>query len=1451
MFIYSCNNYLSKTYFIGIKPLAICILSILLSACGGGGSNSSDSYETFAKSYGGSLNDNFAAVNETTIDGQQQFVVAGNFAESYRSDYRSFHLSEKGIPDDPGAAWLAGLTTGGDLLWQQGYSKDPSGVVGGDVVISRAAFDDAMGYWLAGSVKMAQQQSKLLVRRLDAAGNITVSQEITLTAEDSTTRLAKPENGWAIEVVAIEPATNGDLLLIAVLSAAVDVFENGSRVGSVNEHHALFVRVDASGNLRWFSHLPTDTSGKGELYNNASIAELSYGPIVIAAGDLLAGFSETGQKLWQQQKNVLQLETSYDNYFVILSIRDDEYFLQTIDPQGQPVSNEVSLSYNLNFDYLDKQLTRSAKVLSFAQSCRNTLSGGCETVIHSHIQRPSLDLVDRPELRTLRRIDADTGQLLGEVLIGAPRMLIRQVFYDEGNNQYQVVASQRKNNAGETVRLFTLSPDLTVISDMMLPATIRDPKGGGSGDNRDIYAGHADKWLLWDAASQRLLYKDGYFTSATLAYDQEALLSRLITLFVVNSSDLSQPIQSFAINSPYQPQFKVEEVISTTDSHWLLISEKESSYWGYQQVLNLNLDGQINWQKKWRLPNSYRRLPVSGSQGGYSIADNTLRVTGQDFNQGWGGLLAFSASDGSTVAGVNVLPADHQYTYSLGILYASSSQAQYLAAEYGSEGDEGLWVTKLNPDGDIVWQYQYAFQDSSATVIQPGQDIDVDLYGIEANEEAIYLLGKDTTNADLLAVIKLDLNGEVLWASHYRLGANEVRAISAVSAVLNSKGELVIAVTEQHADLDPNEVIGKNICNIVDETLRYDCLWKKNTIRRIETGYNNVTLLKINASGEAQWTKRYGGLYEESVADISAASEGGYLISGRSDSLGQLGEAMLIRTDDQGEVINGCQLNRPATLLSVLRNDFLVLRNSYSSSPVVYDADVQDANFFPVLKLPQLAIARACSGIATDPAGDNPSVNPSADGELLITVVGNGSVTSTPNGIDCPGDCSEPYANGEQIQLQVLPDPGWVFDKWSGELGCGSQLTMPSTNIACVAEFTQVSGSDVTLTVIIQGGPGAGEINSSESPIPNMQCINSNEAETTCTAVYQLGAEVQLQARAFGSNNNVAWSNCPESSGLNCSVTMDQNRTVTALFTELQAYSLTLNVVGAGKLSSLDGSLDCRGGNSGACMASYLQGSSVVLDFISDPSQALVSWGGDCAPSFGTQSNVLQLTQNLTCTAEFSGPSVDEYSLCTRVNNETGSAAPGSVLRSSTGRQNTNTAPSINCQYYPVNTQVTLTPQANAGFGFLRWDGFNCFNNMQRVGDFHQPVTLIDLPPDTTCTAVFRDDVNRLGVSFGGGFSQPGDLVVSVRPDGSGSFTSSGAHACEEGCNEPVLTTTGLDIWLRAVPVSTVNNDTAGWQGCDEQRVDPDGGPMLCRIIFQQSVGEQRDVTVNFSHFSP
>lgn len=188
---------------------------------------------------------------------------------------------------------------------------------------------------------------------------------------------------------------------------------------------------------------------------------------------------------------------------------------------------------------------------------------------------------------------------------------------------------------------------------------------------------------------------------------------------------------------------------------------------------------------------------------------------------------------------------------------------------------------------------------------------------------------------------------------------------------------------------------------------------------------------------------------------------------------------------------------------------------------------------------------------------------------LTLTMDGQMSQGATVYSDDVPPSlyCSSPSTTGTTCSAEI-PE-GEVLLKWNDYggyglitwSGCTPEPNETNTTTFCrldmdadyavTATFGPASTLEKTLTVVIEGGPGAGEVRSGESPTPQLDCINSNESTTTCTTTYTSGSNVTLYGESY-SGLNLTWSGCTPGMDIYerpaCLLTMDADITVTATF---------------------------------------------------------------------------------------------------------------------------------------------------------------------------------------------------------------------------------------------------------------------------------------------------------------
>ena len=150
----------------------------------------------------------------------------------------------------------------------------------------------------------------------------------------------------------------------------------------------------------------------------------------------------------------------------------------------------------------------------------------------------------------------------------------------------------------------------------------------------------------------------------------------------------------------------------------------------------------------------------------------------------------------------------------------------------------------------------------------------------------------------------------------------------------------------------------------------------------------------------------------------------------------------------------------------------------------------------------------------------------------------NGTVTSSPSGINCGADCSEVYNYGTSVTLTASNTNGAVFLNWTGACtGSGTTCTVNMDADKSVnAAFGQTFNTK-TLTVS-KSGAGSGTVTSSPAGI---------NCGADCSENYIDGTSVTLTASASAGSTFTGWSGACSGTGT-CAVTMNSAQSATANF---------------------------------------------------------------------------------------------------------------------------------------------------------------------------------------------------------------------------------------------------------------------------------------------------------------
>lgn len=403
---------------------------------------------------------------------------------------------------------------------------------------------------------------------------------------------------------------------------------------------------------------------------------------------------------------------------------------------------------------------------------------------------------------------------------------------------------------------------------------------------------------------------------------------------------------------------------------------------------------------------------------------------------------------------------------------------------------------------------------------------------------------------------------------------------------------------------------------------------------------------------------------------------------------------------------------------------------------------------------------------------------------------GQGTVVSTPAGIDCGTDCSENFPNTTMVTLTATASTGSVFSGWSGPCtGTGDCVITISAAVTPQATFT-LTQHDLTVQKL---GSGGGTVS---SDVLGISC------GTDCSETYNYNTVVRLSAVSDANATFTGWGGVCSGTGF-CDVTMTQARNVTATFALVKhALSVTKSGTGGGTVSTpFIAGIDCGAD----CDEAYDDGTTVVLQAFPDPGSVFQTWSGGPCEGLTMDTCTVTLTAALGVNAQFA---LTTHELKVTLDTA-GTAGAGSVASSPIG---------ISCgsdctEIYAYDTDVTLTATPATGFEFQGWSGGGCVGN---------GACMVNVTTATEVTAIFRIARHRLTVNKAG--------------NGVGTIASPPTISCGTLC--------GADYDHNTVVILTATADTgsvfAGWDPLSPCTVNAMG---QCEVTMDQA----RSVTATFT----
>lgn len=295
---------------------------------------------------------------------------------------------------------------------------------------------------------------------------------------------------------------------------------------------------------------------------------------------------------------------------------------------------------------------------------------------------------------------------------------------------------------------------------------------------------------------------------------------------------------------------------------------------------------------------------------------------------------------------------------------------------------------------------------------------------------------------------------------------------------------------------------------------------------------------------------------------------------------------------------------------------------------------------------------------------------------------GTGTVTSTPEGIDCGGDCQAAFDKGTVVTIKAVPD---VHNRISSLSGCQN---VSADKTQCTVTMTSTKTVKATFVVdphlqlsVTKSGKGTGTVT---SDLPGISCGSD------CKESYWKNETVVLTAVADDGSIFSGWGGACTGTQSTCAVTMSSAKSAKATFL---TNKLTVKLPKYGKVTG-DG-ITCGSGGTD-CTENITPATTseiVTLKAVPDAGYGVKSWSGCDAGSGGT-TDTCQVTMDKAKT-------VSVTFLAYKLTVKNMGPGVGTVTSDPSG---------ITCggdclENYPANTVVTLTAEPAEGYALVSWKG--------------------------------------------------------------------------------------------------------------------------------------------------
>ena len=328
--------------------------------------------------------------------------------------------------------------------------------------------------------------------------------------------------------------------------------------------------------------------------------------------------------------------------------------------------------------------------------------------------------------------------------------------------------------------------------------------------------------------------------------------------------------------------------------------------------------------------------------------------------------------------------------------------------------------------------------------------------------------------------------------------------------------------------------------------------------------------------------------------------------------------------------------------------------------------------------------------------------------EVVLDPAEGGTVTGGTT-IECPNACTETFDANSHITLTAQPTEGHIFTGWIGcdtTSGKTCEVVMSADKTVSASFIAAQTESGKRLLIVLMDGDGNGTITSTPTG------INCNDTDNpNCESIYNKNSKVKLTAKPSSDSIFKGWSGyskCEGKTTTTCTVTTDDDYTITAVFELIPQYTLGVMKTGNGtgtvtvKPGGTDNTINCTGDCLGDS-ASYMKNKTVTLTAKTDSGSKFTGWSGyEACEGKTTATCTVKMDADHDITSAF-----DEMPTYTVTVAPAGSGT-GTITGSPKGKDGKTITCGTNCSAdYVVNKPVAVTLKAKPAKGskLTGWGG--------------------------------------------------------------------------------------------------------------------------------------------------